>query len=915
MTRKLFSLFTAMQCYASMLATDGALSGRFTINSNGDQVVFSQGNLQATTTNFGETWTWSFAENQWDYIGDAVANNAINGNGSVSENGTVDLFGWSTNATYYGIHNSIMYTDYAGNFVDWGNNMVDGWRTMSADEWSYLFSTRTNAQQLRGQATVNGVHGYIFLPDDWSIPSGLSFQGSPNNWTSNQYAGDDWSLMETAGAVFLPTAGCAFQHDGKSVKEVDLVSSYGYYWSSSPYNQGSSKYWYFREDLSNMNETNISQGRSVRLIHDVTPAQPSWVLAGDSWDEETKTLTVNSNPGESAYYDNTEIEHVIISDGVTNIGEFAFKYCYNITSVTFGNNVSSIENEAFYNCYNLTSIEIPNSVTSMGIGAFSECYALTSVTIGNGLTSIANYAFNACHNLTSLTLGNSVTNIGDYAFYDCSQLTTIVIPNSVESIGYNTFAYCAALTSLMIGNNVTSIGYYAFASCSALTSVVIPNSVESIGREAFSECSALASVTIGNGLASIEDQVFYSCHALTSVEIPNSVTSIGEHAFGYCVALTSVTIGNNVTSIGNSAFYSCRALISIEIPNSVVSIGNAAFRENVALTSVTIGTGVTSIGEYAFGYCAALTSVTCEAVNPPTLGNKAFVSNSALEHIYVPAESVATYKTANRWSAYATIIEAIQSESCNIPLTEIEETACDKYVWNDVTYTSSGTITETFKAVNGCDSVVTLHLTINYSTTGEETVVADGSYEWIDGITYTESGDYNYTLTNSAGCDSVVTMHLTINPVEPNFRMYAQIDPAAEWASTVYFYAYDDNGNPILGDYPGTLATETETINGAEWLYLDFYVPSEEFGIVINDGVKQSAPMSISAQETDPHTLYVQVTGTQDAEGHYIAQFENPLGVEDIRMDGTVPYKIIYDGQLYILRGDKIYSAQGAEVK
>ena len=188
--KKILTLFTVALISVSIWATDGALSGRFTINAQGDQVVFSQGNLQATTTNLGETWIWAFAEHQWDYIGNAVANNAINGNSSVSENGTVDLFGWSTDATYYGIHNSIMYTDYAGNFVDWGNNMGDNWRTLSADEWSYLFSTRTNAQQLRGQATVNGIHGYIFLPDDWSIPSGLSFQGSPNNWTSNQYAGD-----------------------------------------------------------------------------------------------------------------------------------------------------------------------------------------------------------------------------------------------------------------------------------------------------------------------------------------------------------------------------------------------------------------------------------------------------------------------------------------------------------------------------------------------------------------------------------------------------------------------------------------------------------------------------------------------------------------------------------------------------
>ena len=99
-----------------------------------------------------------------------------------------------------------------------------------------------------------------------------------------------------------------------------------------------------------------------------------------------------------------------------------------------------------------------------------------------------------------------------------------------------------------------------------------------------------------------------------------------------------------------------------------------------------------------------------------------------------------------------------------IPTAYVTEyaTACDSYTWNGKTYTENGDYTYTTTATNGCDSVVTLHLTINKSIATEETITACDSYTW-NGETYTESGDYTYTTTATNGCDSVVTLHLTIN--------------------------------------------------------------------------------------------------------------------------------------------------------
>ena len=95
---------------------------------------------------------------------------------------------------------------------------------------------------------------------------------------------------------------------------------------------------------------------------------------------------------------------------------------------------------------------------------------------------------------------------------------------------------------------------------------------------------------------------------------------------------------------------------------------------------------------------------------------------------------------------------------------ELTVTACDSYSWNDLTYTSTGDYVQTFTGSNNCDSIVTLHLTIIQSSTAVDSITACDSYTWINGVTYTTS-NYNatYTLTNAAGCDSIVTLHLTVN--------------------------------------------------------------------------------------------------------------------------------------------------------
>ena len=245
-------------------APAGAIDGLFTINGSGEQVYFSQGNLQAVCTSADadgstqETWTWQFAEHQYDYIGgrsyggseDQTGNNYINGNGSVSNAGTVDLFGWSTNATYYGIHNSEESSTYSGDFRDWGNAIGSGWRTLTNAEWEWIMgpsASPTPGTNCRTSSTVNGVPnaryakatvagkaGLIIFPDSYTHPGDVTAPASVNTagaaYNSNSYDATAWGKMEAAGAVFLPAAGSRSVVDTNiSVQGCGVI---GGYWSS-----------------------------------------------------------------------------------------------------------------------------------------------------------------------------------------------------------------------------------------------------------------------------------------------------------------------------------------------------------------------------------------------------------------------------------------------------------------------------------------------------------------------------------------------------------------------------------------------------------------------------------------------------------------------------------------------------------
>ena len=489
---------------------------------------------------------------------------------------------------------------------------------------------------------------------------------------------------------------------------------------------------------------------------------------GEMYDFENGSLT--------PWYDiSSTINTVIINEGVTYIGASAFEHYENIQA-----------------------INIPYSITSIGDGAFNWCESLTQVTLNSDAIVSTDYTQYSISNIfgyqvEEYIIGNRVTSIGHRAFYN------------YDGIHYGKENN---LTSVTIGNSVTSIGSEAFYGCSNLVSASLPEGVTSIGDEAFKGCSSLSSINIPESVTSIEQMAFCACSSLTSITIPEGVSIISLAVFMNCSSLTSINIPKSATVIDSQAFSYCNSLTSINIPNSVTTIGSGAFEECESLTSVVLGSGITDLEEGVFYDSKEnLTSVTCYAINPPTI-HEWFGDNTI---IYVPAESVSAYKSAEYWKMNRTILPiGTTPETDDIRITPSDNSAV--IVWKAIANAASYEL-----AIESSENT----WRFVFDAEGELTSSVYHAPAHNDALQGMQSENFSYTIT---GLTSGTTYNVTIT-------------------------AKAANGS--------TLNTETASFT---------------------------------------------TTGEQQR-------------IEDVNVNNTERKKILRNGQILILRGDKTYTLQGQEVK
>ena len=356
-------------------------------------------------------------------------------------------------------------------------------------------------------------------------------------------------------------------------------------------------------------------------------------------DGDIYEYSINENFITTAPWGNA-VKQVIVKEGVTSIGDYAFAFCKNMDIISIPESVKCIGDGAFLGCSSLTRITIPNNVISIGNAAFRVCNSLKSITIPEGVSSIESYTFYGCNNLMSITIPASVISIGDHAFEFCNSLRTIILPDNLTYIGTQAFGFCTGLLKITIPAGVTEIKWGTFIGCHELASVSLPDSLIRIedaeadadcANGAFGDCLALKSITLPEQLEYIGAYTFLGS-GLSSINIPVNVTYIGTYAFCHCPLLTEFSVMPNDLSIGNEVFFgstnvtiycsknSATHTYAVEhgipyvlvehvpkpnpvvfmLPANLTAIENEAFANLPNVDIIMIPSGVTSIAEDAF---------------------------------------------------------------------------------------------------------------------------------------------------------------------------------------------------------------------------------------------------------------------------------------------------------------------------
>ena len=267
----------------------------------------------------------------------------------------------------------------------------------------------------------------------------------------------------------------------------------------------------------------------------------TWQLTENTDDPSTYTLTIRGSGAMKNYLMSSnqpwhsfrdQITSVVVSPGVTSIGNLAFALSRNIIHVDIADSVVSIGEQAFFKCSSLTNITVPQSVTYIGVNAFDSCTKLSSITLStNNITSIRPHTFSGCSELSSIVIPDGVTSIQSGAFFNCTKLTSITIPGSVTSIGPNAFENCTNLTSITIPGSVTSIGSNVFDGCTSLNDISYSGTSESVISALSGYVPTLVTFNYGDKVPEAERMITVSVKTGETLTAPTTLPTVSGYEF------------------------------------------------------------------------------------------------------------------------------------------------------------------------------------------------------------------------------------------------------------------------------------------------------------------------------------------------------------------------------------------------
>ena len=627
--------------------------------------------------------------------------------------------------------------------------------------------------------------------------------------------------------------------------------------------------------------------------------------------------------GAHAFQGCTGLTHLEISDDVSFIGEYAFAGCSSITQIDLGTGLAKIEDGVFLSCSKLDHIYIPSNITELGNKAFQNCSKLTRLTNpSNSIISIGNNCFQRCTTLANFDIPISVQTLGSYAFANCSALTTLTWGQDLSALRNGTFADCSKLVSIELTNNITNIGDSCFYNCIKLSNLK-GDSLQHIGSAAFANCSVLKNFTFEEKISSLGNNLFIGCKALKvftwnvpnytfsqytpffgaeydiranidTVHFGNMVETIPQKLCADMSNLKKIYVGSSVNNMNYQKILGCNSLYEINvaqdnsylvsedgvvfsvdkkelkvyppakqgttysIPISVEEIAEGAFYNCLKITSMKIENNVQNIGKSAFEGCMKLGSITL-GENVEAIGQRAFYNDSILSSINSNVINIPLL-TPDVFLYYRpkTHQEVDHTRKMYLYIAEHRKSEYEALpVWKNmimVTHRAEGIWKVTWKDWD--------------STTLKEEYVNDGE----SATPPAEPSREGYIFTGWDKSYTNIHQDITINATYSKNTIYYTIT-YLDWDDTELFLEQVEEGKDAVG--PSTLPTrEGYTFIG--W--------SESLINIQKD-------MTV------------------------IAQYQLSEGIEDIYSDTLTPTKILYNGQIYILRGDKIYSIQGQEVK
>lgn len=627
------------------------------------------------------------------------------------------------------------------------------------------------------------------------------------------------------------------------------------------------------------------------------PAELDSIGEGAFQNSSVETITTSSDLkynlkyiGKKAFM-GSQISSFDIPNSLRCIDDSAFLGCPQIESVRkpkaggIGLPVGalSIGNGVFQNCGNLNSVDI--YVDSIGDNMFKDDGKMTTLRFHEGLVSIGDSAFKCCSELKYIntTLPYSLKDIGDYAFYGCRKLlngyyssvtnSVLEIPNA--NIGKCAFSECSTLEKVIIGDGVQHIGDEAFSFAGSYNRnhirIEFPRygKINTIGASAFSGAMIINRKLCLDSIISIGENAFRSLLPgldFYSVNIGSRVKSIGKEAFYECSDIDSVIISSGNVSIGDRAFIRCSQLSFVSIGGGI--IGDNAFCGCSSLTTIKFGCGVYEIGRKAFYDCFdyygvydKVNVVPCVYMcrkNPPKIGGAAFGSSRKLSDIklrpivYVPCGSVSAYQKVIKPDFLFIFNEYYDGDIDDIPNMVLAADSIDSEALGKVDIVQYDT----------CDGVAVIEAVAKSKYVDSCLVFS----HWNDGNT-----DNPRTIRVTK--DTTILAHfryddrfvLTVNNDEEKGKVYYRQQN---------FYCYDTNVRLSCVPNKGYLFKE--------W----------------DDG------------NTD-NSRYITMTSDVTISPIY----EKMTAIEDVVAYSDAPQKIVYEGQMYIVRNGAVYTVSGIKLR